>query len=199
MRARTLAIGAAIATYSGLSLARDPPHTDTYAELRGGPAFANYLPADGGGGIPEHLVTSARQFQIGGGRGWELGAVRLDAGIRLLFLELHVAGRYSADERDDAFRASYSYLAPALTANVTTRFASRLNGFAGLSFGTAVFVSDKQGQPLRVRAGALFGMLEGGFALTIADWLEARAGIGWVPPVRDLNVVMPTLGVRIRI
>jgi hypothetical protein len=197
---RAVFVCASLVAGSGEALADtpSPPGSGIYAELNAGPVFATFLPIDPGGTDSEHLVTGASQLNFGAGYGWELPRLRLDVGVRVQHVHMAIAGNYSLETRDDDFRANYDYIAPALSASVTTRRASRVNLFAGLSLGTATFVSDKQGKPLKARQTPVFGSFEAGLVLQLTDWLDARGSILWVPPVTNLNVLAPQLGLRTR-
>lgn len=175
-----------------------PPQSDWYAELNAGPAVAIYLPVDEGGKDNEHLVPQGYQLTVGAGYGWEGSALRLDLGLRLQQIKLSIAGSYSLEERDDDFRANYNFIAPGLFSRVITRFDSRLNLYAGLSLGTVTFISDKQGKPLKVRQLPAFGTFEVGALLALTEWLELSASLTWLPPVTNITVFMPAIGLRTR-
>lgn len=42
----------------------------------------------------------------------------------------------------------------------------------------------------------VFGTFESGMTFTLTEWLELRGGVSWVPPVENLNVLSPQLGLR---
>jgi hypothetical protein len=48
----------------------------------------------------------------------------------------------------------------------------------------------------RREVNPVFGTFEAGMAFTLTDWLELRGGVSWVPPVENLNVLAPQLGLR---
>lgn len=167
-----------------------------FAQLGGGPAFATFYPVDEGGTVSEHLATGGSQLAIGVGHGWELGWLRLDLGLQLQHTHLSVAGRYDAEHHDDAFRAGYGYLAPELTLRASTRTGARVNPYLGLSLGTAFFLSDRQGQPLRTELIPVYGTFEGGLLFQLTDAFALSAGLAFVPPVEKLAVFAPQLGLR---
>lgn len=166
-----------------------------FAEVAAGPAFANFLPLEDGEDA-EHLVTSGHQVSAGVGFGFHGESFRLDFGARILHIRLAIDGRYDGDIRDDEFLANYDYLGPMLSANVTPRWSPRVNPYVGLMLGTAMLVSDRKGRGVRFEHIPIFGTFEGGLAFTLTDYLELRAGVSWVPPVENLNVLSPQLGLR---
>lgn len=166
-----------------------------YAEIASGPAFANFLPLEDGEDA-EHLVTGGHQTSFGAGFSFGSEAFRVNVGARLLHIRLSIEGRYDADLREDDFLASYDYLGPVLAANVTPRWSAQVNPYVGFTLGTAMLVSDRKGRGARFEHIPVFGTFEGGLAFTLTHWLELRGGVSWVPPVENLNVLSPQLGLR---
>jgi hypothetical protein len=172
-----------------------PMGSGWYAAIGGGPALASFAPA-GDAGVPEHLVTSATQMAVEIGYGIGRPTLRVDVALRLQELHLDVAGRYTSTTEDNAFRAGYDYLAPLLVASIATRSSSPVQIVGGLSLGTATYVSTPQGGPVSVRQIPVYGNLEAGITLRLADWLEGRAELSWLPPVSGLDVLAPQIGLR---
>jgi hypothetical protein len=194
---RALAVGFWFAIFS-LTTAVSAAADDTwvgFAEVAAGPAFANFLALDEGQDA-EHLVTGGHQTSVGVGFGFYGESFRLDFGARILHIRLAIDGRYDGDIRDDEFLANYDYLGPMLSASITPRWSPRVNPFVGLMVGTAMLVSDRKGRGVRFEHIPIFGTFEGGLAFTLTDYLELRAGVSWVPPVENLNVLSPQLGLR---
>jgi hypothetical protein len=168
----------------------------SYVHVNAGPSYATYFPIDDDGVDAEHLATAGRQISVAVGHGFDLGRVRLDAGVRGQHLHVEIHGRYSLDERDDDYHANYDYLALLAEGSVASEMASRLNGYAGFAFGTARHFSDTKGGPLSSHALPVYGTFEGGLLVRLDEWVEANAGVSWVPPVAKVSVISPQLGVR---
>ena len=166
-----------------------------YAEIAAGPAFANFLPLETGEDA-EHLVTHGHQTSFGAGFALGGDAFRVNVGARILHIRLAIEGRYDEETRDDEFSANYDYLGPVIAVNVTPRWSRHVNPYVGLTLGTAMLVSDRKGRRARFEHIPVFGTFEAGMAFTLTDWLELRAGVSWVPPVENLNVLAPQLGLR---
>lgn len=166
-----------------------------YGEIASGPAFANFLPVESGEDA-EHLVTDGHQTSFGAGFSFGLGPFRANVGARLLHIRLAVEGRYSEEIREDDFLATYDYLGPVVAANIAPRWSPHVNPYLGLTLGTAMFISDRKGRRARFEHIPMFGTFEAGMAFTLTEWLELRAGVSWVPPVENLNVLAPQLGLR---
>jgi hypothetical protein len=166
-----------------------------YGEIAFGPAFANFLP-QGSGEDAEHLVTQGHQTSLGAGLTFDTGAFRVNVGGRVLHIRLAVEGRYDEEIREDDFAANYDYLGPVVAANITPRWSRHVNPYAGLTLGTAMLVSDRKGRRAHVEHIPVFGTFEAGLAFTLAQWFELRGGVSWVPPVENLNVLSPQLGLQ---
>jgi hypothetical protein len=166
-----------------------------YGEIASGPVFANFLPLESGEDA-EHLVTGGHQTSFGAGFSFGVGAFRVNVGARVLHIRLAVEGRYDEEVREDEFLASYDYLGPVVAANVTPRWSPHVNPYLGLTLGTAMLVSDRKGRRARFEHIPVFGTFEAGMAFTLTEWLELRGGVSWVPPVENLNVLAPQLGLR---
>src|SRR5262249_16942729 len=117
-------------------------------------------------------------------------------GGRIQHLHLLVTGNYNLDYRDDAYRANYDYVAPLVGANVASQTASRVNAFVGFGVGTAMLFSDRQGKEFHYHQIPFYGSFEGGLLLRLTEGLEARVALSWVPPVDNLNVLTPQIGLR---
>jgi hypothetical protein len=168
----------------------------SYVHLNAGPSYATYFPIDDDGVDAEHLATDGRQISVAVGHGFDLGRVRLDAGVRGQHLHVEIHGRYSLEERDDDYHANYDYLALLAEGSIASEMASRINGYAGFALGTAVHFSDRQGGELGSQVLPIYGTFEGGLLVRLDEWVEANAGVSWVPPVAKVSVISPQLGVR---
>lgn len=166
-----------------------------YGEIASGPAFANFLPLETGEDA-EHLATDGHQTSFGAGFSFGTRAFRVDVGARVLHIRLAVEGRYDEEIREDEFSANYDYLGPVIAANVTPRWSRHVNPYLGLTLGTAMLVSDRKGRRARFEHIPVFGTFESGMTFTLTEWLELRGGVSWVPPVENLNVLSPQLGLR---
>jgi hypothetical protein len=175
-----------------------PATAGFYADLAAGPAFATYRPIDAEGTIPEHLVSTGSQLAVGAGHGFDAGPLRIDVGLRVHHLRLAAFGSYSIDERDDGFRANYDFVAPMASGSIATRFGPRVNGFAGLTLGVAVLFTDPKGRTRNTELIPIYGTFEGGLLVKLTDGLDARAGLSWTPPVDQIHVLSPHLGLRAR-
>jgi hypothetical protein len=169
-----------------------------YVHLNAGPSYATYFPIDDDGVDAEHLATDGRQISFAVGHGFELGGLRLDAGVRAQHLRLEIHGAYSLDEREDDYHANYDYLALLAECSAASQWASRLNGYAGFALGTARHFADRKGEPLSNHQLPVYGTFEGGLLVRLDDWVEANAGVSWVPPVAKVSVISPQLGARMQ-
>jgi hypothetical protein len=192
-------LGLNLALPATAQAAPDHPKSAFFLEVSAGPAYSRYRPVDSASDIPEHRVVEASLYGVGSGYGIELGGGRLDLGVRVSHLHLDVAGSYDLDRNDDGFRANYEFIAPAAVGRFETRFASRVDLYAGLTLGTAVLLSDRQGAAPHSELIPIFGALEAGFTLRVTDWLDGRAGVSWLPPVDQLRMLSPQLGLRTRL
>jgi hypothetical protein len=46
------------------------------------------------------------------------------------------------------------------------------------------------------RSLAVFGAFEAGMDFGLTEWLGLRGGVFWVPPVENLNLIVPQLGLH---
>jgi hypothetical protein len=192
-------IALAVLTRASDASADDRPATSGfYADLGAGPAFATYRPIDSQGTVPEHLVSTGSQLTIGAGHGFDAGPLRIDVGLRLHHLRLAAFGSYSIDERDDEFRANYDFVAPMASGSLATRFGTRVNGFVGLTLGVAALFTDPKGRTRNTELIPIYGTFEGGLLVRLTEGLDARAGLSWTPPVDQIHVLSPQLGLRAR-
>lgn len=169
-----------------------------YVHATGGPAFPTFFPIDDSG-LTEHLALNATQYAVGVGHGFALGPLRLDAGLRALHLHTEIQGSYSATEDGDAYHANYDYLALLAEVDLASHWASRVNGFAGFSLGTARLFSDRQGETLHNHQLPVYGTFEGGLLVRLDDWIDALALLSWVPPFGKVSVFSPQVGLRVRL
>jgi hypothetical protein len=169
-----------------------------YLHAAGGPAFPTFFPIDDSG-LAEHLALNGKQYAIGVGRGFSLGPVRLDAGLRASHLHVEIQGSYSADEDGDDYHANYDYLGLLAEAGLSSRWASRVNGYVGLTLGTARLFSDRKGEPLHNHQLPVYGTFEGGVHVRVGDGIQARALLSWVPPASKVSVFAPQVGLRVRL
>ena len=168
-----------------------------YVHLNAGPSYATYFPIDDDGVDAEHLATGGRQISVAVGNGFDLGAVRLEAGVRAQHLHVEIHGAYSLDGRDDDYHANYDYLALLAEGAVASQTASRLDGYAGVSIGTARHFSDRKGAPLSSHQLPVYGTFEGGLLVRVDERVVANAGVSWVPPFSKVSVISPQLGARV--
>lgn len=180
----------------GMIEAADPGARGRWTvDVAAGPSFAFFGPIDRGEDA-EHLVTGGDTQSLGAGCAWEWSRLELFLGARLHHLHLNVAGTYKAEQRDDVYRASYSYVGLQLEARIESRLGGHVDVWGGLAVGPTAFVSYRQGAPTRARPLPVLGSFSVGFALHLTAWLDGRAGIDWVPPFTNLQVFSPTVSVR---
>ena len=191
-------VGIAIGLLTGVAVLPRESGAGAYVHLNAGPSYATYFPIDDDGVDAEHLATGGRQLSVAVGHGFDLGALRLNAGVRAQHLHVEIHGAYSLDERDDDYHANYDYLALLAEACVASEMASRLNGYAGFALGTARHFSDRKGAPLSSGQIPVYGTFEGGLLVRVQEGIEATAGVSWVPPVAKVSVISPQLGARVR-
>jgi hypothetical protein len=184
------------------TLAEPPPSSPVsspwFIQMEAGPAFATFLPIDAGG-ITEHNAISGSQIAAGAGYGFDFGRIRLDPGLRVQHLHLQVVGSYSLVDVNDTYHSNYDYLAILLDVGAASRLPGRVNGFAGFALGTARHFSDRQGQPLRNHQLPFYGSIEAGLLIRLTTGMDLQCGLSWVPPVANLNVFAPVLGLRVEL
>jgi hypothetical protein len=181
------------------SLSQAPvPNSGAYLEASAGAPVAHFLPLDSATEA-EHLVTSAGYQSAAGGYGFVWSRLRLDVGLRISRLRLDVRGSYSETRRDDAFTAGYEYIGFLGEASVSSRFGGRVDPTLGVSLGPAAFISDRLGGQTSLQWIRFYGSFSGGVWVHATQWLDVRAGVQWIPPVSNLNVVIPELALRVRL